>query len=90
MTLPMYMLAMTPQKTSGCWLISSGPGLIPWIMRAPIRTAVAGVNGNAERQQRDHGAAGGGVVGGLGSGHALDGALAELLRRASTSFLSTA
>ena len=45
MKLPMYMLAITPQKRSGFSLISVGPGLIPWIRRTAMTTAMAGVNG---------------------------------------------
>ena len=26
---------LTPQKSSGCWLMIRGPGATPWIMRAP-------------------------------------------------------
>ena len=44
MKLPMYMLAMKPQKTSGRWLIMRGPGWSPWTTRAPSRIAVAGEN----------------------------------------------
>ena len=45
MTLPMYMLAMTPQKSAGRSTISIGPGVIPWSMSAPTTTAMAGVKG---------------------------------------------
>ena len=45
MKLPMYMLATTAQKSCGCSLISSGPGVTPWISRAPRRMAVTGPNG---------------------------------------------
>ena len=45
MRLPMYMLATKPQKTSGRWLIMSGPGCRPWTTRAPSRMAVAGEKG---------------------------------------------
>ena len=45
MKLPMYMLAMTPQKRSGFSVISRGPGLIPWIRSTAITTAMAGVKG---------------------------------------------
>ncbi len=38
MTLPMYMLAITPQNTSGHLRSRSGPGVTPWsIIAASIR-----------------------------------------------------
>ena len=40
MALPTYMLATVPQKTSGRSMIIKGPGLRPWIMRAPRRSAM--------------------------------------------------
>ena len=45
MRLPTYMLATTPQNTSGRWLMSSGPGAMPVMTSAPRRMAVAGENG---------------------------------------------
>ena len=44
-TLPTYMLAMTPQKISGCCVISMGPGCTPWMMRAPSSSAVTALDG---------------------------------------------
>src|SRR5438552_23311 len=34
---PTYMLAITPQKISGCSLMRSGPGCTPWMRNAPTR-----------------------------------------------------
>ncbi len=45
MTLPTYMLAIRPQNTSGCSDTSCGPGLMPWIIIAESRIAVAGIAG---------------------------------------------
>ena len=45
MTLPTYMLAMTPQKTSGCCVISIGPGCTSWMTSAPSRSAVTALLG---------------------------------------------
>src|ERR1700693_6111912 len=39
-TLPTYMLAITPQNMSGCSRIRSGPGWTPWMRKAPSRTAM--------------------------------------------------
>ncbi len=39
-TFPMYMLATSPQKTSGDSCIISGPGLTPHRIKADNRTAV--------------------------------------------------
>jgi len=38
-TLPMYMLTMTPQNMSGRWETSMGPGRIPCSIKAPSRLA---------------------------------------------------
>ncbi len=42
---PIYILAITPQKSSGCWPIIKGPGDTPWMRRAPKRMAVGGAKG---------------------------------------------
>src|SRR6266436_6167077 len=39
-TLPTYMLAITPQNMSGCSRVSSGPGCTPWMRKAPSSTAM--------------------------------------------------
>ena len=38
--LPTQKLAIRPQKISGCSLISSGPGTMPWIIKAPSNKAM--------------------------------------------------
>ena len=45
MKLPMYMLAITPQKSWGFSTIMLGPGVIPWSISAPTTMAMAGVKG---------------------------------------------
>ncbi len=40
MTLPTYMLAITPQKISGCSRINRGPGCTPWMRKALSSTAI--------------------------------------------------
>src|SRR5882724_3135236 len=45
MALPMYMLVMIPQKTSGACLTSKGPGWSPWIIKAPSRIAMTALAG---------------------------------------------
>ena len=40
MTFPTYMLAMTPQKISGCSFIMRGPGRTPWTSSAPMSRAM--------------------------------------------------
>src|SRR5262249_39943526 len=40
MMLPIQKLATSPQKMSGCSLISRGPGTIPWIINAPRMSAI--------------------------------------------------
>ncbi len=39
------MLATTPQKRSGRWVMKSGPGWMPWITSAPSRSAVTALPG---------------------------------------------
>ena len=41
----MYMLPITPQKTSGCSVRRSGPGVTPWITRAPSSMAITTFDG---------------------------------------------
>ena len=45
MMLPMYMLAMMPQKSPGFCFIMSGPGWTPWIMNAPSSSAITTFGG---------------------------------------------
>jgi hypothetical protein len=44
-TFPRYMLAMSPQKISGCSEIRKGPGWTPWISKAAKIMAMAGFPG---------------------------------------------
>ena len=37
---------MTPQNRSGCSVITEGPGWIPCMMRAPIMSAMTGLDGS--------------------------------------------
>ncbi|MCY1550678.1 hypothetical protein D9M68_869480 [compost metagenome] len=39
-TLPTQKLAISPQKMSGCSVISCGPGWMPWISSAPRISAI--------------------------------------------------
>ena len=43
--LPSHMLAMMPQNNSGCCVITCGPGAMPWIIMAPIISAITGFDG---------------------------------------------
>src|SRR2546425_10429273 len=56
--LPMYMLVMIPQKTSGACLTRSGPGGSPWIISGPQENRHDRVGRNAQGEQRDERAAG--------------------------------
>ena len=38
--LPIQKLATRPQKMSGCWVMSCGPGTMPWIISAPSSSAM--------------------------------------------------
>ncbi len=63
---------------------------MPWMVSAPIISAITALPRNAERQHRDERGLRAGVVGGFRSGDALDRALAEARRDPSTSFFSSA
>ena len=39
------MLAIRPQNNSGRWSSTSGPGRMPWIIMAPIMTAMTALGG---------------------------------------------
>ena len=77
MALPIHMLAISPQNSSGRWSSTSGPGRMPWIIMAPIITRHDRVGRNAEREHRDERGLRAGIVGGLRSGDAFHRALAE-------------
>lgn len=58
--LPIYILAISPQNKSGCWVINAGPGVIPWITKplskmALTQTAVlTTVVGSSWRKSRNY------------------------------------
>ena len=43
--LPIHIDATTPQNRAGCLVITCGPGWMPWIIRAPIISAIRGLVG---------------------------------------------
>src|SRR5450759_3300793 len=43
--LPIHMLVIMPQKSSGRSVITCGPGAMPWIIIAPIISAITGLDG---------------------------------------------
>ena len=43
--LPIHIEAITPQNSSGCLVITCGPGWMPWIISAPIISAISGLDG---------------------------------------------
>ena len=45
MRLPSHMLAIRPQNSAGCLLMISGPGVMPWIIMAPIISAISAFGG---------------------------------------------
>jgi hypothetical protein len=45
MRLPIHMLAISPQNRSGRRVMTSGPGAMPWIMRAPRMSAIVALPG---------------------------------------------
>ena len=42
-----------PQNSSGCLVMTCGPGTMPWMVMAPTISAITGVGRDAEREQRD-------------------------------------
>ena len=45
MALPIHMLAISPQNSSGCLAMMLGPGWMPWIIMAPIISAIRAFGG---------------------------------------------
>ena len=43
--LPIHMLTTMPQNNPGCLVITCGPGVMPWIIMAPIISAISGLDG---------------------------------------------
>ena len=79
-TLPMYMLATSPQNTSGWVLSNNGPGCMPYRVSAPSITAVVPEPGMPSAISGTSAPVEAGIVRGLGRCHALDDSRAELLR----------
>jgi hypothetical protein len=44
-TLPIHIEAIRPQKSCGFSFITCGPGAMPWIMSAPIMSAITALPG---------------------------------------------
>ena len=77
--LPIHIEAIMPQNSSGCLVITCGPGTMPWMVMAPTISAITGVRRDAEREQRNERGLRRGVVGAFRRRDALDGAAAEAL-----------
>ena len=76
--LPTHIETIMPQNRAGSSVTTLGPGVMPWMIRAPIISAITGLRRDAQGQHRDERGLRAGVVGALGRRHALDRALAEL------------
>ena len=87
--LPIHMLATMPQNRSGRLVITAEPGWMPWIIIAPIISAMMALDGKPERQQRNERGLRRRVVGRLRSGHAFDRALAEAATGSLATFFSS-
>jgi hypothetical protein len=81
-------LAIRPQTSSGVGGEEQRPRLQAVLLETGQHDRRRRRGRQAQRQQRHQRAGGRGVVGGLGPGHALDGAMAELLGVLSRSFFS--
>ena len=75
--LPIHIEAITPQNSSGCLVITCGPGWMPWIISAPIIRAISGLDGMPSVSIGHEAGLRAGVVGRFRGGDALDRALAE-------------
>ena len=42
---PIHIEVISPQKRLGCWVITNGPGAIPWIIIAPSMSAITALDG---------------------------------------------
>ena len=60
---PIHIETMRPQNSAGSSLITFGPGVMPWMMKAPSMSAMTGCAGQAQREQRDEGGLSRRVVG---------------------------
>ena len=74
------MLAISPQKRSGLWVITVGPGRDAVDHQRAEHQRHRPARGNPQGEHRDELALRVGVVGGLGSRHPLDRAVAETRR----------
>ena len=43
--MPIHIEAMTPQNSAGCSVMTDGPGWMPWMIMAPIISAMTGLDG---------------------------------------------
>src|SRR6266849_3594107 len=80
MRFPTHMLAIIPQKSVGFFVITSGPGTMPWMVHRADHQRHDRVGRDAEREERDERALRARVVRRFRPGHALDGAPAEAAR----------
>ena len=69
-----------PQKSAGSSLMTLGPGVMPWMMKAPIISAITGWAGMPRVSIGMKEVCAAALLADLGAGDALDGALAEVLR----------
>ena len=76
-TFPTYMLAMMVQTSAGCSVSRRGPGCRPYIMNAPISTAIGAQEGMPKAKSGTKLPLDGGVVRAFGGRDALDRPLAE-------------
>jgi hypothetical protein len=79
-TLPIHIDTTMPQNSAGCSVITDGPGWMPWMIIAPIMSAITGFDGMPSVSIGMKDVCEPALLADSGAGHAFDGALAEVRR----------
>ena len=88
--LPIHIETMRPQNSAGCSVMTDGPGWMPWMIIAPIISAMTGFDGMPSVSIGMNEVWAPALLADFGRGHALDGAFAELRAGACDTFFSSA
>ena len=70
-----------PQNSSGCLVMTCGPGTMPWMVMAPTISAITAFGGMPSVSSGMNEVCAAALLALSGRGDALDGAVAEALRR---------
>ena len=77
--LPIHIEAIMPQNSSGCLVMTCGPGTMPWMVMAPTISAITAFGGMPSVSSGMNEVCARGVVGRFRRRDAFDGAAAEAL-----------